>query len=215
MKKFVLILCVFILFSCSDKKKMMSAFDLENDDRLLAHIDVETTGLVPGYHEMIDIGLVITDVQGNKIDSLYLLIQPEHPERLQPGAYAVNAFDAVKWEERGAFSIDAAVDSILSFHQRVCGDKQVLMIAYNSHFDSAFLDHLFRHADHSWREMYHYFILDIPSMLWGMGYTDPLADEFMEYYQVKDEPHVAEFHTGITGAMVNVRIYKAIMDLHK
>ncbi len=193
----------------------MPAFDLENDERMLAHIDVETTGLVPGYHEMIDIGLVITDVKGNKIDSLFLLIKPVHPERLQPGAYAVNAFDPEKWEERGAYSIDRAVDSILSFHERVCGDRQVLMIAYNSHFDAAFLDHLFRHAERSWREMYHYYILDIPSMLWGMGYTDPQADEFMEYYQIKDEPHIAEDHTGITGAMVNVRIYKAIMDLYR
>lgn len=216
MKKLISIICIgFILFSCSAKKDVMPAFDQLNDERLLAHIDVETTGLIPGYHEMIDIGLVITDVQGNKIDSLYLLIQPEHPERLQPGAYECNAFNAEKWKERNAFSIDDAVDSILSFHQRVCGDKQVLMVSYNSHFDSAFLDHLFRHAGHSWREMYHYFILDIPSMLWGMGYTDPLADDFMEYYQVKDEPHVAEFHTGITGAMLNVRIYKALMDLHK
>jgi DNA polymerase III alpha subunit (gram-positive type) len=214
-KYFMIILSLIILFACSKKQELMPVFDLQNDDRLLAHIDVETTGLIPGYHEMIDIGLVVTDVQGNIIDSLFLLIQPDHPERLQPGAYACNAFNAEKWKERNALAIDDAVDSILSFHQRVCGDKQVLMIAYNSHFDSAFLDHLFRHADHSWREMYHYFVLDIPSMLWGMGYTDPQADKFMEYYQIKDEPHVAEFHTGITGAMVNVRIYKALMDLHK
>ena len=80
----------------------MPLSDLANDARYLAHIDVETTGLIPGYHEMIDIGLVITDVQGNKIDSLFLLIQPDHPERLQPGAYAVNAFNAEKWELRGA-----------------------------------------------------------------------------------------------------------------
>ena len=214
-KNLLIILSLMILFSCSKKQELMPVFDLENDERLLAHVDVETTGLVPGYLEMIDIGLVITDVQGNKLDSLFLLIQPEYPERLQEGAYACNAFNAEKWKERGAYSIDDAVDSILAFHQRVCGDKQVLMVAYNSHFDAAFLDHLFRHADHSWREMYHYFVLDIPSMLWGMGYTDPQADEFMSYYQVKDEPHVAEFHTGITGAMVNVRIYKALMDLHK
>jgi DNA polymerase III epsilon subunit-like protein len=191
----------------------MPVFDLENDERLLAHVDVETTGLIPGYHEMIDIGLVVTDVMGNIIDSLFLLIQPEHPERSQEGAYACNAFNAEKWRARSAFSVDKAVDSILSFHKRVCGDKQVLMLAYNSHFDSAFLDHLFRQTDHSWREMYHYFVLDIPSMLWGMGYTDPQADDFMEYYQIKDEPHVPEFHTGITGAMLNVRIYKKIMQL--
>ena len=213
--KVILLFILALLLSCSNKQDLLPAFDLANDDRLLAHIDVETTGLVPGYHEMIDIGLVITDVQGNKIDSLFILIQPEYPERLQQGAYDCNAFNAELWQKRGALNIDEAVNEILTFHKRVCADKQVLMIAYNSHFDAAFLDHLFRHADHSWREMYHYFVLDIPSMLWGMGYTDPLADEFMEYYQIEDEPHVAEFHTGITGAMVNVRIYKALMELHK
>lgn len=194
---------------------MMPISDLPNDARLLAHIDVETTGLVPGYHEMIDIGMVITDVRGNVIDSLFLPIQPQHPERLQEGAYAVNAFNADKWRKNGAMTPADAVDSILTFHKRVCGERQVLMVAYNSHFDAAFLDHLFRNAGHSWREMYHYYILDIPSMLWGMGYTEPEAERFMEYYSIDDEPHIAEFHTGITGAMVNVRIYKAIMDLHQ
>lgn len=61
---------------------------------LLAFVDVETTGLVPGYHEMIDLGLVITDLDGVRIDSLFLRIQPEHPERLSEGAREVNAFDA-------------------------------------------------------------------------------------------------------------------------
>jgi len=30
------------------------------DQWLLAYIDVETTGLLPGHHEMIDMGIVMT-----------------------------------------------------------------------------------------------------------------------------------------------------------
>ena len=41
------------------------------DDWLMAHVDVETTGLVPGYHEMIDVGIVMTDLEGNEIDRLF------------------------------------------------------------------------------------------------------------------------------------------------
>lgn len=181
------------------------------DDWLLAHIDVETTGLLPGYHEMIDIGLVMTDLQGEILDSLFLRIQPLHPENMSEGAFRVNAFDPEKWRSMGAFSPFAAVDSILSFHKRVAGDKSVLMVAYNSQFDAAFLDHLFRTANQTWREMYHYFILDIPSMAWGLGLTDLSSEKLMSIYDIKDEPHVAELHTGITGAMVNVRIYKALL----
>ena len=180
---------------------------------LLAHIDVETTGLLPGYHEMIDIGLVLTDLQGNIVDSLFLRIQPRHPQRLSPGAQAVNAYDSTRWETLEAFSPPAAVDSILAFHQRVAGERPTLMVAFNSHFDLAFLDHLFREAGHSWREMYHYFVLDIPSMAWSLGYTDLTLQQFRKAYDITDETHVAELHTGITGAMSNVRMYQALMQL--
>lgn len=181
-------------------------------DWLLAHIDVETTGLLPGYHEMIDIGLVLTDLNGNIIDSLFLRTQPKFPERISPIAKQINAFDAEKWKQLGALSNEATVDSLLRFHKRAAPDRPILMVAFNAHFDSAFLDHLFRGTGHSWRELYHYFILDIPSMAWSLGYQDLTLDRFIEEHQIQDEPHVAEKHTGITGAMVNVRIYKALMN---
>jgi DNA polymerase III alpha subunit (gram-positive type) len=178
---------------------------------LLAHIDVETTGLLPGYNEMIDIGIVMTNLDGDILDSLFLRIQPQYPERLAAKAYDVNAFDPKKWNELGAFSPAVAVDSIISFHKKVAGDRQVLMVAYNSHFDAAFLDHLFRSVNKTWRELYYYFIMDIPSMAWGLGFRDLNSIQIMDYYDIPDEPHIADQHTGITGAMVNVRIYKALL----
>ena len=52
------------------------------DDWLLAFIDVETTGLLPGYHEIIDIGIAMTDLDGNLLDTLFLRVKPTHPGRL-------------------------------------------------------------------------------------------------------------------------------------
>jgi len=226
MRTLSIVLSVFLIFctSCSKESanygfidrmetiKIPSSNPLNApDDWLLAHIDVETTGLLPGYHEMIDIGLVMTDLKGQILDSLFLRIQPLHPENMSEGAYNVNAFDPEKWKSLGALSPVAAVDSILSFHKRVAGDKAVLMVAYNCQFDAAFLDHLFRTANQTWREMYHYFILDIPSMAWGLGLTDLSSEKLMSLYDIKDEPHVAELHTGITGAMANVRVYRGLL----
>ena len=179
---------------------------------LMAHIDVETTGLLPDYHEMIDIGLVMTDLKGKIIDSLFLRIQPNNPERTSPIAREINAFDPDKWKTLGALHISEAVDSILGFHERVAANRPTLMVSFNSHFDAAFLDHLFREANHSWREMYHYFILDIPSMAWSLGYQDLTLRGFKDSFNIKDEPHVAELHTGISGAMLNVRLYQAIVN---
>ncbi len=181
------------------------------DAWLMAHIDVETTGLIPGYHEMIDIGVVYTDLQGQILDSLFLRIQPKYPLRMDSGAYRVNNFNPQLWEQLGAVSIDQAVDSLRLFHVQVAGQKPVLMVAYNSYFDAAFLDHLFREAQASWRELYYYFVLDLPSMAWSLGFKDLRGQEFMKLYHIQDEPHVAELHTGITGAMKNVRIYQALM----
>ncbi len=183
------------------------------DDWLLAHIDVETNGLVAGWHEMIDFGLVMTDLDGNVLDSLFVRIQPEHPERTSPGAVAVNAYDPAKWRKLGALGPEEAVEKILAFHKRVAGSKNVLMVALNCSFDTAFLDHLFRRANHSWREMYFYYVLDLPSMLWGLGERDLTSAKLLKRYGIEDEPHVAEYHTGITGAMVNVRIYQALQRL--
>ncbi|HEX6575364.1 MAG TPA: 3'-5' exonuclease [Gemmatimonadaceae bacterium] len=180
------------------------------NDWMLAIVDVETTGLVAGYHEMIDFGLVMTDIDGKVIDSLFLRIQPRHPERLSEGARRVNGFDAVKWKATHALDDTLAVDSLVRFHKRVAGDRPVLLVAFNSQFDAAFLDHLFRTRGSSWRTLYHYFVLDIPSMAWALGYRNLTGHDLSQRLGVADEPRVADEHTGITGAMLNVRIYQAL-----
>ena len=179
-------------------------------DWMLAIVDVETTGLVPGYHEMIDFGLVMTDIDGKVVDSLFLRVMPKHPERISEGARRVNGFDAAKWRQMHAMTPEAAVDSLVRFHRRVARDRPVLLVAFNSQFDAAFLDHLFRTRGSSWRALYHYFVLDIPSMAWAMGYRDLTGHDLSQRLGVADEPRVADEHTGITGAMLNVRIYQAL-----
>jgi DNA polymerase III alpha subunit (gram-positive type) len=181
-------------------------------DWLLAFVDVETTGLLPGYHEMIDIGAIVTDLEGREIDRLFLRLQPQHPERTSEGARAVNAFDPEKWRELGALSQKDAVERIVSFHRRAAGGRAVLLVAYNSHFDAAFLDHLFRGQGRTWRELYHYFVMDLPSMAWSLGSRQLDGSSLTKALAIEDEPHVAEEHTGITGAEVNVRVYRALLN---
>jgi DNA polymerase III alpha subunit (gram-positive type) len=183
----------------------------EPGEWLLAFVDVETTGLTPGYHEMIDIGIVMTDLDGTELGELFMRIQPEHPERTDDGARAVNAFDEQTWRDHGALSVDEAIDRITGFHGDMAGDRKVLMVAFNSQFDAAFLDHLFRSRDRSWRELYHYFVLDLPSMAWSLGIRSLTGPSIADTLGVEDEPHVAHLHTGITGARLNARIYRALL----
>ncbi|HEY7698413.1 MAG TPA: 3'-5' exonuclease [Vicinamibacteria bacterium] len=181
-------------------------------DWLLAFVDVETTGLLPGYHEMVDIGMVLTDVEGREIDRLFVRIQPEHPERASEGARAVNAFDPARWRELGALSPKEAVARIVSFHERAAGNRSVLLVAFNSHFDAAFIDHLFRAQGRTWRELYYYYVLDLPSMAWSLGLRHLDGSALTKALGIADEPHVASEHTGLTGAEVNVRVYRALLE---
>ena len=44
----------------------------------------------PGHHEMIDFGVVMTDLDGAELGELFIRLQPEHPERTDNGARAVH-----------------------------------------------------------------------------------------------------------------------------
>lgn len=89
------------------------------------------------------------------------------------------------------------------------------MVAFNSHFDASFLDHLFRSQGRSWRELYHYFILDLPSMAWSLGIRSLTGSSISGTLGIEDEPHIAHLHTGITGAKLNARIYRELLALTK
>ena len=179
---------------------------------LLAHVDVETTGLAPGWHEMIDIGVVITELDGTELDRLFLRIMPAHPDRLDPGAAAVNGFSVARWQALGSISEAEAVTALRAFHARVAGDRAVLFTAYNSWFDIAFVDHLFRAQDATWRELWHYHVLDVPSMAWGLGYRDLFGGSLADTLGIAAETRDPLQHTGITGAAANVEKYRALLE---
>ncbi len=180
-------------------------------DTLLAFVDVETTGLLPGHHEMIDLGLILTDRHGNKLGRLFHRVHPEHPERLSPGATAVNGYSVERWDTLGALTKTELVDRLYEFHRtHGLDDRLVLLVAYNCQFDTAFLDHLFRDTGRSWRDLYHYFVLDLPSMAWQTGLRGLGGSELNARLGIEDETRDPLAHTGITGAEFNVAFYKAL-----
>jgi DNA polymerase III epsilon subunit-like protein len=188
----------------------------ENPDGwILAHVDVETTGLDPAWNEMIDIGMVYTDVAGEELGRLYVRIMPAHPERIDEGARKVNAFDVDYWRAQGAVSEAEAVEKIVAFHEKMRGDKQALFTAYNVWFDQSFTTALFARHGVKWRDLFFYHVLDIPSMAWGQGLTELSSTKLSATLGIADETRVPIEHTGITGAAFNVSVYKALLARRK
>lgn len=181
------------------------------DEWRLAFLDVETTGLVPGYHELVDVGVVVTDLDGNILDSILVRVQPDHPERTSPAAAAINDFAPETWRGYDALTPARAVDSLVAFHRRVVGTNPTLMVAHNSQFDAAFLDQLFRNDQRSWRELYHYYVLDIPSMAWMLGLRELEGGRLAKGLGVEELPDGPGLHTGLRCAIGNVRMYRALL----
>ena len=187
----------------------------EDPDRwLLGFLDVETTGLMPGHHEMVDIGLVLTDLEGVEVARFFRRIMPPNPERLSPEAAAMNGFSVERWGKLGAVSVGQAVKEIERFLRETPKQRNVLLVAYNVAFDAAFIDHLFRQAGRDWREIEEvvsYHKLDLPSMAWSLGYRQ-LHGDIGSAVGVPPETEDPLEHTGLTGAEFNVELYRALLQ---
>ena len=192
-----------------------SAPPAKDTDYVMVHIDTETTGLQAGYHELIDIGVVYTDRRGKELGRWYQRLMPLHPERLDPGAQKVNGFDAALWKREGAWAPDKALADWIAYEEKTFGKRPRLRVAYNCGFDKSFLDALYRQCGREWSEHYVYFWFDLPSMAWALGYRQIRGPWVAEALGVQDEPHGGIVHTGMTGAEVNVRIYRKLMEKAK
>jgi len=178
---------------------------------VMAHVDIETTGLDPAFHEMTDIGMVYTDVEGRELGRLYVRIMPPHPERIDPGARAVNGFDVDYWRANDAVDEAEAARRVLAFHREIAAGRSVMFTAYNAWFDQGFLAAMLARNGAAWRDLFHYHVLDIPSMAWGQGLLQTRGSGVAEALGVPEETRVPTEHTGITGADFNVSVYRALL----
>ena len=181
----------------------------------LAIIDVETTGLDPAHNEMIDLGAVYTDVDGNVLGEFFIRIMPEHPDRTAPEAAAINGFSEERWVQLGAVSPGEAVRRFLHFHERMSTNNERiwLLTGYNVWFDRGFMDALLENNGSSTRALYHYFQLDLPSQAWGLGVQGLSGREVAKDLGIEPETDNPLLHTGISGARWNTTVYRKLLKL--
>lgn len=178
---------------------------------VLAIIDVETSGLDPAWHEMVDLGAIYVDPDGQELGRFFVRIRPQHPERLDPGAAAVNGYSEVRWRELGAVEEAEAVRRWLEFHAPLAAGRQVVFVALNVWFDQAFTTALLARNGKRWRDLFHYQVLDLPSMAWSQGARDLTGAALASRYGIAAETRDPLEHTGSTGVEFNLALYRAIL----
>lgn len=178
---------------------------------VLAIVDVETTGLDPGYHEMVDLGAIYVDPEGRELGRFFVRIHPPHPERLDPGAAAVNGYSVERWRELGAVDEAEAVRQWLAFHAPLANGRRVLFTALNVWFDQAFTAALLARHEARWRDLFHYQVLDLPSMAWAQGARALTGAELAARYGIEAETRDPLQHTGASGVDFNLALYRALL----
>jgi len=177
----------------------------------LAIVDVETTGLDPLHHEMIDIGAIYTTLDGEEIGRFFVRIMPDHPERAGEIARSINGFSEERWTALGALSPQDAVEAFLAFHESMSRDRRYVFTAYNAPFDRAFVDALLKAHGSSFDAHYTYFSLDLPSMAFGAGVPNLVNGEVAAAFGLPPETDDPLEHTGLSGAEWNLALYRAMI----
>ena len=181
---------------------------------IIAIIDVETTGLDPSHHEMVDLGALYVRPDGQELGRFFVRIHPPHPDRLDPGAAAVNGYSPARWRTLGAVDEAEAVRQWRAFHDQMAraSGATVTFAALNAWFDQSFTDALLRRHNSSWRELFHYQILDLPSMAWGLGARELGGAALAARYGLEPETRDPLRHTGESGVEFNLALYRAMMQ---
>ena len=104
---------------------------LKLPNRPRSFVDIETTGLSPKKHEIIEFAALKHYPEDDTVEFLELKIKPEHIESASPKALEINGYTERAWEN--AVPMDQAITQIVSFL------KGSVIIGHNLRFDTDFI----------------------------------------------------------------------------
>lgn len=118
-----------------------SAFPHLNGN-LLAAIDFETTGTVPGYHEPVQIAVLPLNSDLRPLEGVrpfYSMMQPQHPERADVAAMRVHGLTLAELED--APHPDRVADYLIEWFGRLDMpiERNLVPLAANVVFETGFL----------------------------------------------------------------------------
>lgn len=178
--------------------------------RNLAFIDLETTGLDPEKHEIIEIGAIIArqiqcadkGCELEVIDELELKVKPEHLETSDPESLKINGYNEGDW--LFAVSLQQAI--------KVLAEKTegAILVAQNVSFDWSFLEKAFAKTGVANKMDFHR--LDLLSMAYAKLYHNPAAQRFSlrslcAHYEIRNE----RAHSALADIRATYEIYKKIV----
>lgn len=172
--------------------------------RNLAIIDLETTGLDPTKHEIIEVGMIIVSQPNLEIIETYeAKVKPLHIETSTSEALTVNGYNKQEWEN--AQNIEDVLQDI--------ADKAAdcIICNHNVNFDWSFLLEGF--TKYNITHSFDYHMYDIASMIW-LKLSDTQLPRLnlnitAQFLGVESEPNQ---HRALNGATVACNVLRALKN---
>ena len=158
-------------------------------------LDLETTGLDPETHEIIEIGAVSVD--DGPVFSVK--VHPLHLDVADPKALEVNGYCKEDWADA------CLLPHALTLLSQFVGEDRPLAMAYNVSFDRSFLERAYRMCDLPYP--FHYHHLDLMTLVWAQKKT---TLSLKTACLANGIPPEADVHRALGGAMSAYQLYKKI-----
>ena len=174
-----------------------------SNERKIAMTDLETSGDVPGVHEILEIGLVVFDQKTFEIiDTYNQKVKPLHIENAVPAALAHNGYKKEDWKD--AINL---VETMKVYGEKT---KDCLFCAYNVSFDWGFINEAFYRSKlpNSMSTKENHDRLDVLSIAWAKGLKDGTSLSLKTACQLFGIPPEPEPHSAINGAMTAYELFK-------
>ncbi len=173
--------------------------------RPIALLDFETTGEEAGYHEIVEIGLIVFDQATFDIIHTYeCKIRPHFPGRMSQRAKRISPYNEEEW--KSALTLKEALKPLVRMM------KDSILCAHNTTFENGFLDAALKETGISIDMDYH--AIDIPSLAYGLLKRKGLASlnmgEIAKFFGIPEEPIP---HRAINGAKVEYEFFKKLMTV--
>ena len=188
-----------------DNLKTVPSAENQDDKSDLCFIDIETTGSLFGFHEIIELAAMRTSADASIIRTTwYRKIRPLHPYRLSPKAAEMNAFETNLWA-------DACQPSRALWTDFVTFAKGSIPVCHNPSFERAFIT-LAATEQRVFDLEIDYHWIGTETLAWPLLVSGKIPalglDELCSFFQIEPEPRP---HTAQMGVQTCMEVYRRLM----